>query len=394
MSAGLANESQLYFERGGPFYRLLQRIGLIRGEGPDVLRRILAFLALTWLPLLVLSVLEGRALGPTPRESFLLDYATYARFFVNMPLLVVAEIVIGPQLTNAALGFPRSGLLRPEDFPSFDQAAARVAKRRESLVAEAIALGVAILGAWFVYHSWYTGGRATWHVTATGSGVRFSLAGLWYNIVAVPFIQFLFYRWLWRLSIWTEFLWAMSRLSLKLVATHADRAGGLGFLGIAHLSFGVLSMALGSILSADAAFKLVFEGASVQSFEVIFVTYLILSELIFLGPLLIFGSLLTRTRLEGLRTYSALMNRYNQSFHEKWAEGKAPEREPLLGSADIQSLADLGNSFDRVRAMKLFPFSAQIVLQMAVMVALPALPVLLLAVPVRDILEILAKALL
>ncbi len=394
LSAVLANESHLHFERGGLFYRLLQRIGLIRGEGPDVLRRILAFFALTWLPLLVLSVLEGRAFGPTPRESFLLDYATYARFFVNMPLLVVAEIVIGPRLTNAALHFPRSGLLRPEDFTSFDRAAAGAARRRESLVAEAVLLGVAILGAWFMYRHLYAGDRATWHVTATGSGVRFSLAGLWYNIVAVPFIQFLSYRWLWRLIIWTGFLWAISRLRLNLVATHADQAGGLGFLGTAHLSFGVLSVAVGSILSAEAAFRLVFEGASIKSFEVPFITYLILMELVFLGPLLVFAPLLTRTRLEGLRTYSALMNQYNQSFHEKWAAGKVPGGEPLLGSSDIQSLADLGNSFDRVRAMKYFPFTGQVVLQMAVMAALPALPVLSLAVPVRDILEILAKALL
>lgn len=390
----LANESQLYFERGGPFYRLMQRIGLIRGEGPDVLRRIVAFLALTWLPLLVLSILEGRALGPTPRESFLLDYATYTRFFVGMPLLLVAEIIIGPRLTNAALHFPRSGLLRPEDFPAFDEAAARVARRRESLTAEAIVLGVAFLGAWSAYHGLYAGDRATWHVVTTGSGVRFSLAGLWYNLIAVPLLQFLFYRWLWRLIIWTEFLWIISRLNLKLVPTHADQAGGLGFLGNAQVVFGILSAAVGSVLSADAAFRIVFEGASLEAYMLPFVAYLILSEVVFLGPLLIFMPLLARTRREGLRTYSALVNRYNQSFHEKWAEGRVPEGESFLGSSDIQSLADLGNSFGMIRAMKPFPFSAQVIIRMAVIAALPALPVLPLAVPVGDILKILAKALL
>ena len=75
MNSALANESELYIERGGPAYRLMQRIGLIRGEDPSVRRRIVAFLAVTWIPLLVSPVWEGVALGPTPRESLLLDFA-------------------------------------------------------------------------------------------------------------------------------------------------------------------------------------------------------------------------------------------------------------------------------------------------------------------------------
>ena len=47
MTPTLANEQELYFERGGPSYRLMQRIGLIRGEDPSVRRRIIAFLAIT-----------------------------------------------------------------------------------------------------------------------------------------------------------------------------------------------------------------------------------------------------------------------------------------------------------------------------------------------------------
>ncbi len=56
----VANESELYIERGGPAYRLMQWIGLIRGDDPSVERRIVAFLAVTCVPLLVLSCV-GRA---------------------------------------------------------------------------------------------------------------------------------------------------------------------------------------------------------------------------------------------------------------------------------------------------------------------------------------------
>ena len=103
----MANESHLYFERGGPAYRLMQRLNVVKGDDPSIARRIVIFLALTWLPLLVLSFLEGIALGPTPEQSFLLDFASYARFFVAFPMLIIAEIIIGPRLTIAGLHFVR-----------------------------------------------------------------------------------------------------------------------------------------------------------------------------------------------------------------------------------------------------------------------------------------------
>src|SRR5574342_834953 len=105
MTTVLAHESDVEFELGGPAYRLMQRIGLIKGAGPSLGRRIVGFLLITWVPLLVLSLLEGRAPRPTPRESFLLDFATSARFFLAIPLLFVAEVVVGPRLRSAGLHF-------------------------------------------------------------------------------------------------------------------------------------------------------------------------------------------------------------------------------------------------------------------------------------------------
>jgi hypothetical protein len=81
MATVLAHESELEFELGGPVYRLMQRIGLIQGAGPSIGRRFVGFLLITWVPLLILSLLEGRALGPTPQESLLLDFAVYRPLF-------------------------------------------------------------------------------------------------------------------------------------------------------------------------------------------------------------------------------------------------------------------------------------------------------------------------
>ena len=395
MTPVVANESELYIERGGPAYRLMQRIGLIRGEAPSVERRIIAFLAVTWVPLLILAWWEGLAVGPTPRQSLLLDFAAFARFLVAVPLVFIAEVVIGPRVTVAGLHFVRAGLVTPGDYPAFEQAIRRLARWRESLGAELLLVGLAVIGAWtFTAETVYGGATASWHTAtiATGNGIRLSLVGLWYHVVAVPILQFFWYRWLWRFLIWLRFLYDVSRLDLALVPTHADGAGGLGFLGTTHTTFGVLAFAMSSVLSAAAAFLIVFEGGQIEAFQVHFITALVVFELLFLGPLVMFCPALVRARQAWIREYSLLVLRYNRAFHEKWIEGKVAEGEPLLGSADIQSLADLGNSFEFIRGMKVVPFSVRVILQLAVVTVLPALPLILLVVPIEKILDLMTQA--
>ncbi len=391
MTLVLANESELRIERGGPCDRLLQRVGLIRGEEQLIVKSILWSIAITWIPLLVLSALQGRALGPTPRESFLLDFAVYARFLVCIPLLIAAEAFMGPPLSNAGHTFLRTDLVRPKDRKRFEAAVDRLARLRESRWAELVILAVAIFGAWnLTVEDWYGARALTWRVVE--GGTRISWAGVWYHGFAIPLLQFLMLRWLWRLAIWTRFLWDVSRLDLDLVPTHADGAGGLGFLGTAHGFLGILAFAFGIVLAANAAFQIVYEGAKLKSFETLLLAFVALCFVVFLGPLVFFVPNLERARRDGLRTYSLLIDHYNRAFHEKWAEGRTPPGEQLLGTADIQSLADLGNSYDRIKQMKVFPAGRRTLVRIALMGAAPALIPILLVVPIGQLLKKLAAA--
>jgi hypothetical protein len=63
----------------------------------------------------------------------------------------------------------------------------------------------------------------------------------------------------------------------------------------------------------------------------------------------------------------------------------------LLGSGDIQSLADLGNSFGFVRDMRLVPFSLEDVFRLALATAIPILPLLLTIMPLDELVTRLAK---
>jgi hypothetical protein len=202
----------------------------------------------------------------------------------------------------------------------------------------------------------------------------------------------MWYRWLWRLFVWAGFLWTVSRLDLNLVGTHADQAGGLEFLGTAHSSLGIFAFALSSVLSAEAAFLIVFENVDIETFKVPYIALLIFVELVFLGPLVMFVPILIRTRLVWLRDYSLLVDSYNRSFHEKWIMGKAPADEALLGSADIQSLADLGNSFRYIHDMKPLPFGLRGMIRLAIVTSLPCLPLVFLVMPIDKIVELLTRA--
>src|SRR5690242_11120685 len=94
----LSNESELYLTGGGPILRLMQRFGVVRKGEPSVRHRIIVALLITWVPMCVFAFLQGCAIGPTPSGAFLSDFATYARFFVGVPILFIAEGIIGPRL--------------------------------------------------------------------------------------------------------------------------------------------------------------------------------------------------------------------------------------------------------------------------------------------------------
>jgi hypothetical protein len=389
-----AGEDELGFELGGPAYRLMQRVGIIKGAGPSVARRSLLFIAVTWLPLLVFTTLEGHALGPTPRSAFLLDFATYTRLFIAVPLIFLAEEVVGPQMRNAGLRFIHAGIIRAESHPGFAAVVARIRRRREAYLPEIGFMVIALLGPWFFSLEQLAGlGATTWHTTWANGELQLSAAGLWYSFVAMPLVLFFMLRWVWRLVIWTLFLWEVSRLHLNLLATHTDMAAGLGFLGIAHVSMAIFPFALGCVLSAEVAFRASFEGlhlAALQSMIPLLVAYLVFVEIVTFGPLLIFLPLMARTRLTALRSYGILVQQHNQLFHDKWIEGNRSADELPLGNSDMSSLVDLGSSFTVVRQMNIVPVGTAQVVRVAIITCLPALPLLFMVLPFMEVLKLLA----
>ena len=112
--------------------------------------------------------------------------------------------------------------------------------------------------------------------------------------------------------------------------------------------------------------------------------------LLVLAPLTLFVGHLARAKRTATREYGIVASRYVEGFRRKWIEG-TPGEETLVGSADIQSLADLSNSFDVVRETRLLPFGRETVVQLAIMIALPLLPLPLTMISVEEIIDRLVK---
>jgi hypothetical protein len=377
---------------GGPLYQLFRRAHLT-GDALELLRRrILVITLLAWLPLLVLSVVEGHAWGSDVTMPFLYDVDAHVRFLIALPLLVVAELVVHQRMRPVIRQFVERGLIADAARVKFDAALASALRLRNSVVAEvgliAFVYGVGVMVIWRTHTAVDV---ASWYGATAQGRWQPSLAGWWFGCVSLPLFQFILLRWYFRLFVWARFLWHVSRIELKLVPTHPDRCGGLGFLANVCTAFAPLLLAQGALLAGTMANQIFFAGAKLPQFKVEIIAMVAVMLFAVLGPLLVFIPVLGHAKRVGLREYGTLAQRYVRDFDQKWLRGGAPAEEALVGSGDIQSLADLSNSFEVVRGMRSVPFTKEAVFQLAVLTLLPLLPLLLTMISLEELLGRLLK---
>jgi hypothetical protein len=372
--------------KGGPTYRLMCRLGLIRGD--SYVRMALLFVLLTWVVLFFLCFWQGVLSGDSVRISFLQDFAVHARFLVGLPLLIVAETLIDKRVRKVARHFIQSNLVETDDLPRFQSAVAGTQKWRDAILPEAAILLLVIVHGWLAVgkHGWVATNISSWYAEPGPEGGRLTPAGWWLQ-VSIPVLFFFTYRWLWRLLLWARLLWRVSQLNLQLIPTHPDRAGGLAFLSAVQVGFGVVMFAISASAAGLCANMISFQGETLVSLRELIVTYLVILTGLFMTPMLPLVPKLYELKKKGLLEYGALAAKYTQSFDTKWARENAPVGEPLLGNADLQSLADLGNSFEMVRKMRIIPIDSKTALRLLASAAGPFSPLLLTMFPLEELLR-------
>ena len=390
--ANLEEQPDFSLVLGGPLYQLFRRAHL-SGDTLELLRRRVLVIALfAWLPLLVLSFVEGHAWGSGVTMPFLYDVDAHVRFLIALPLLVVAELIVHQRMRPVIRQFGERGLIADAARAKFDAALASALRLRNSVMAEvgliAFVYGVGVMVIWRTHAAVDV---ASWYGETAQKRFQPSLAGWWFGCVSLPLFQFILLRWYFRLFVWARFLWHVSRIELKLVPTHPDRCGGLGFLANVCTAFAPLLVAQGALLAGTMANQIFFAGAKLPQFKVEIIAFVAVMLFAVLGPLLVFIPVLGHAKRVGLREYGTLAQRYVRDFDQKWLRGGAPAEEAFVGSGDVQSLADLGTSFEVVRGMRWLPFTKEAVFQLAVLTLLPMLPLMLTMISFDELLGRLLK---
>jgi len=365
--------------RGGPFRRLLGVLRLARDDGRDAWRQTLALVTITWAPLVALAIVQS--LATHQRNMLLLDPAVHAHLLLSVPLLVVAEQVMHARSERCMERFVQSGLVSG-GAAAIQRVVARGTTLRDAAFPEA-ALAIAALAAgqaslWGLVSPF--GLRSLVGLAATPSAAR-----LWWAIVALPLAQFLLYRSLWRWAIWSVVLWGLASVDVRPVALHPDRRGGLSFLGEPTLGFAIVVMSVDCSVAGGWGRQMIFDHLPLKSWALPFSEIVLSSFIVALGPLCVFSRCMWRARFAAVRQYDTFALTYARLFHQKWID--LGDTQNLLGTADIQSMADLANTLAIVRGMRLVPFGLYEIVVLLAAIWLPMLPLFLATVPLHELLR-------
>lgn len=372
---------------GGPLHRLYVALGLCDETMGRLGRRIVATVAVLWLPLLVLSAIDGRAVSGSGLP-LLHDIDTLLRYLAALPMMLAAERHLHRRFAIAMPRFTERGLVAPQQQVEFERLLSQVRRWVDSPLPELFLLAfVYLLGVDLIWRQVSALDLDTWYGRAGADGLVPGLAGHWLQWVAVPLLQFLILRWYFRLLLWAVLLWRLSRLDLRLQALHPDQAGGLGFLAQLTLAFAPLLVAQGTMASGWVGGQILHAGATLLQFKLDLAVATVLSLAVVLAPLACFMPVLARAKRLGLSTYGSLATRYAADFERKWSGTSAGRGASPLGDADFQSLADMGNAYGLLSGMRVLPFGTRTVAKLAAAFLAPVAPLALTMFSVDELLN-------
>lgn len=374
---------------GGLFFEALRRAGVGEATLQRLRTLLILFLPLiAWFPLFVLSAIDGQLSKSVTGTPFLGDYSAHIRLLVALPLFLIAGRVAEARIRPTMQQFLARDLVPPASMEKFKASVASAFRLGDSVVADVIIITLIYsVDVFVVRHTDLASGAAAWYSSTSTGGPVLTIGGVYYAYVSLPILQFILLRWYYRLFIWGRFLRQTARLRLRLVPTHADRVGGLGFLIVGTQAFTVFAMAHGALLAGWLATPVIVGKSPLPGFQAEIAAVVVFVLLLTVAPLLWYLPLLTRTKRRGIIEYGALTTRYVREFDQKWVHGDADSDEPFIGSADIQSLADMGNSYTVIQDMRSLPVTPQMILGFAIATLIPVAPLLLTLMPLSAILK-------
>jgi hypothetical protein len=362
--------------RGGPFYRAQAFVHLIEPGRWNLGRRVATILAVTWLPLVILTA----AFSPDRLLGLLKNYMVYSRIAVAIPVLLIGQFVMDQSCRFIVAYIREAKLLDTEDLGKLNSLIATIRRVRDSAFPELIIAALVFVEITLVWNRTFAT-VADFGVYRDGGIVRLTPAGWYYGLVSLPIYNFLLALDLWKWLVWSFVLFRLSRMNLRLLATHPDSHAGLGFLGLSAVGFMPLAFAVSAAIGGDWRNQILNHGASLSSFRLSAIILLSLIFMVALAPLIFFVARLTLMRKLAMLDYGVLAQAHVVDFHTKWLSDRKNNGEPQLSASEVSALADLTIAFGHIKRMLPFPADIGTLVCLVLAVAVPLFPVVLAEIP-------------
>jgi len=373
--------------RGGLFYRAQHSIGLIRPNRWNLGRRIALLLAIGWLPLFLITAITN----PHGLLSLLMSYRVHSRMLIAVPVLLIGEILMDSRLRTVFAHIRTAQLLEASDLAHMQDIIARLLRLRDSLLPEFAILLLVMLRSVTAYKGLVD--AVPWLGHGSGADFHLTAAG-WYAVaISAPIFLFLLSLGLWRWLLWTFFAFRLSRTNLKLIPTHPDQHGGLGFLGLTSAAFAPIVFSATIVIASTWRNDILHHGAQLMDFKLPAIVLVVLVALVALGPLAFFVPRLAALRRKGILEYGTLAQLHSAEFHDKWIVHRAGHETEFLVAPESITLNNYGHAYEKIEEINAFIADKGALYTLAAAVLIPALPAILAQVPIAVVLRDLLEAL-
>jgi len=380
---------------GGFLYQFFLRTHLSGDVLQLLTRRIVVITLLAWLPLLILSAAQGYAMPGGVQLPFLHDIELHVRLLIAMPILISAELIVHKRMRPVVSAFLERELIPPDAIPKFKAAIVSATRWRNSAYIEIIIIVIVYaIGILFIWRTQLSMDIQSWYGRVSDDKFHPSWAGWWLTTVSLPIFQFLLLRWYFRIFLWGRFLWQVSRIKLNLLFSNPDHCGGLGFLSQITYAFAPILLAQGVLLAGMICDRILYANAKLTDYQFEIIGLLALQLFCVLAPLTVFSTQLLEAKRTGMLKFGNMMHRAVHDFHIRWFNEEHPANQSLMDPPDIQSLSNLGGSYECMKQMSMIPFNLQTVIHLLIITLLPLTPLLLSMFSVEELLGKLLKILL
>jgi hypothetical protein len=367
-----------------PLLRLQRRLRLAPPNGFGAVRRAVFVALLCWLPVVGWAVASGQAGVSDLRGALINHLGLHVRCLLAIPLMILSGPLADRILRLVVAGFPAAGLVREEDEDRYAAAVRSIERLRDSMIAWAAIIALAIL----VTVSTNRGLTAE-ELEAIGWGAnvgKLDFGATWVLYVVRPLFMLLELAWLWRLVLTGLLYRRLAKLDLRLIPSHPDRVGGLGFIELTSGAFSLVVLATSCVACSSAAQQILLHGVPLDAMKVQLGGLVVLLVGLYLAPLMVFGGPLRRIRIRGRLQYGVLAGRHVGGLHARWIEGREVKDDAVLSAPEIGPAADVATLYSLATSMRAFPVGLRSLMGVLLPAAAPVLVVATLEVPLQEIL--------